>query len=185
MTSWKSYVFSDKTKEERQHSPGPSLAPRESPELIALALRPRLAKQLPSLTGIVMTWGFAPNPLVGHPGTFAFCHFLRLPLVITFSLAQRKQAQEDTGRADPVSQSSIPDQELGWGTKRLEFCVPRSHWEYMMIRVLTAVEACYGASHVPGQCPGCHCLSFMKMKSSNDSSGCACLSEQLRAGCGM
>lgn len=81
-----------------------------------------------------MTRGFAANPLTGHRGTFPFCHFLRLPLVITFSLAQRKQAQEDTGWADPGSQSSIPDQELGWGTKRLELCVPRSHWEYTMIK---------------------------------------------------
>lgn len=51
-------------------------------------------------------------------------------------------------------------------------------------RVLTAAEACHGAGPVPGQCPGCHCLPFMKMKSSNDSSGCVCLSGQLRAGVG-
>lgn len=98
-----------------KHSPRWRLARRESLELIALALRPRLVKSLPSLTGVGMTRGFAYNLLAGHPGTTTLCHFLRLPLVITFSLVQRKQAKEDTGWAEPASWSSIPDQGLGWG----------------------------------------------------------------------
>lgn len=117
LTAWRRHVFSDHSDADRQHNPCWSLTRRESPVLTALVLRPRLAKPLPILTGGVMTRGFAPNPLTGHPGTFPFCHFLWLPLVITFSLVQRKRAQGDTGWADPASQSSIPDQELGPGTK--------------------------------------------------------------------
>lgn len=76
-----------------------------------------------------MIRGFAHNLLARHPGTILFCHLLRLPLVITFNLVQRKQAQEDTGWAEPVSWSSIPDQglECGRGIKTLGLCVSRSH----------------------------------------------------------
>lgn len=84
--------------------------------LTALALRPRLVQSVPILTGGVMTRGFAHNPLAGYPGTFPFCHFLRLPLVITFSLVQEKRIQLDMGWADPVSWPRIPHQELSGGT---------------------------------------------------------------------
>lgn len=164
-----------------------SLARRESPELTALALRPRLVKSLPSLTGVEMTWGFAGNPLAGRPGTLPFCHFLRLPSVIIFSLVQRKQAQEDTGWAGPVSQPSIPDQELGCGNPgagALGSQIPL--WTAGDGTVLTVAEASHGASLsrdsvqvVP------HCLPFVETKSSKGPWGRVCLSGQLRAVCGM